>query len=266
MRLSIKLKAFRSDLLPANYNYPITAIVYNLLKLGSAEFAEFLHNKGYASEGKNFKLFTFALRIEKYRYENDSIRLLSPYITLLVSSPLDKEFVKNFIIGTLEKQMVKIRYDGYFSTFEIIQMETVPEPAFYTNMKFKLLSPIILSTKIETDGKTRQHYFRYYDDMHEINRVFNKNLERKYEALHKNKYVGKGIKLNWDNEYINRATDEKKITRLIRIKAKDVPEVSYKGNLLPFYLEGDIELIKIGYQCGFGEKNSMGFGMAEVIN
>ncbi|XQN73916.1 CRISPR-associated endoribonuclease Cas6 [Methanothermococcus sp. Ax23] len=30
---------------------------------------------------------------------------------------------------------------------------------------------------------------------------------------------------------------------------------------LVFKVEGDYDLIRFGYECGFGEKNSMGFGM-----
>jgi CRISPR-associated endoribonuclease Cas6 len=34
--------------------------------------------------------------------------------------------------------------------------------------------------------------------------------------------------------------------------------------MAPFTLKGDTELMKIGYEAGYGEKNSMGFGMAKV--
>lgn len=30
-------------------------------------------------------------------------------------------------------------------------------------------------------------------------------------------------------------------------------------------LEGDIDLIKFAYDCGLGEKNSMGFGMIDLV-
>ncbi|RLG47654.1 MAG: CRISPR-associated endoribonuclease Cas6, partial [Thermoproteota archaeon] len=33
---------------------------------------------------------------------------------------------------------------------------------------------------------------------------------------------------------------------------------------LVFKAYGDEELIKVGYQAGFGEKNSLGFGMVKV--
>jgi CRISPR-associated endoribonuclease Cas6 len=32
----------------------------------------------------------------------------------------------------------------------------------------------------------------------------------------------------------------------------------------PFTVEGSPELMRIGYECGFGDGNSKGFGMVEV--
>jgi CRISPR-associated endoribonuclease Cas6 len=37
------------------------------------------------------------------------------------------------------------------------------------------------------------------------------------------------------------------------------------ANEIPFTLSGNSELIKVGYECGFGEKNSTGFGMVELF-
>ena|GEM_PF-6212384 len=37
-----------------------------------------------------------------------------------------------------------------------------------------------------------------------------------------------------------------------------------KAILAPFTARGPVELLQIGYEAGFGEKGSMGFGMAEV--
>jgi CRISPR/Cas system endoribonuclease Cas6 (RAMP superfamily) len=36
--------------------------------------------------------------------------------------------------------------------------------------------------------------------------------------------------------------------------------------MAPFVVRGSVELIALGYEAGFGEKNSMGFGMVEVVD
>ena len=34
---------------------------------------------------------------------------------------------------------------------------------------------------------------------------------------------------------------------------------------MKFVAHGDTELLKLGYEAGFGEKNSMGFGMVSIM-
>jgi CRISPR-associated endoribonuclease Cas6 len=52
-----------------------------------------------------------------------------------------------------------------------------------------------------------------------------------------------------------------KISKLIEFKK----QVMVKATESPFTVEADPELIKIGYECGWGEKNSAGFGCVEPI-
>ena len=50
------------------------------------------------------------------------------------------------------------------------------------------------------------------------------------------------------------------MTRLVDYKG-----IKIRGVVSPFHVIGAPELIHIGYECGFGDKNSMGFGMADVL-
>lgn len=49
------------------------------------------------------------------------------------------------------------------------------------------------------------------------------------------------------------------MTRLIDYKG-----IKIRGVMAPFTARGNVELLKLGYSAGFGEKNSLGFGMVEV--
>ena len=42
MRLVLKLKSIHSDRIAINYNYPLSASIYKLLRFSSNEFTEFL--------------------------------------------------------------------------------------------------------------------------------------------------------------------------------------------------------------------------------
>ena len=107
MRLLLKLKTVNTNRITPNYYYPLAAAVYKLLRFGSKEFAEFLHSKGYKQTGKTYKLFSFALRFEKFSIESQIIKLLEPKASLVISSPLVKEFIQNFMIGIFEEQKIE---------------------------------------------------------------------------------------------------------------------------------------------------------------
>ncbi len=267
MRLIINLKVRGDKVIPLNYNYFLSSAIYRLLRFGSPEFAEFLHEKGFVNSGRKYKLFTFALRFEKFKINNHRIRLIKPAATLIISSPLIEDFLKNFLFGAFGESELRLFTKETEAVFTIEQI--INKPHLNINdeqVKFILLAPMILSTKKVINGKLKQYYFRYYDQIEELNSVLNANLINKYEILHNTKYVGKGVKIKWDKNYINRKiTNGKKLTKKITIEKSTKIKIDLIGNQIPFEISGDKELIEVGYQCGFGEKNSMGFGMVDVV-
>lgn len=265
MRLKITLRNKTPGLLPFNYYYPLSAAVYKLLRFGSPEFASFLHDMGYNHYGKKYKLFTFALRFEKYKSEKSFIRLQSDNAYLYITSPLVDKFIQNFVVGTFESQNIEIGVNGSKTVFSISQVESLPEIEFKNEMKFRLLSPMVLSTKREMNSKLMPYYFRCNDDPAEMNRVFANNLKNKFMLLTGNSAEGKEISFEWDTEYIRLVESKgKRTTRKETIKEGTPEQTEVIGNLVPFIVRGDVELIKAGYECGYGEKNSLGFGFAEA--
>lgn len=266
MRLKVKLAANSTKAISINYNHSLSAAIYKLLKLGSPEFSEFLHEIGYTIKNKKYKLFTFALQFEKAVYSNQALLLQSPAAYLYISSLLIDDFIKNFVIGTFEQQSVEVYSNNILSKFVIEQVELIPPPIFKSEMKLKLMTPLVLSTYIEHNGKEAQYFLRYNDNIEDINRVFQNNLINKYEVSGNRKYDGEGVKIAWDEDYISNA--EKRNLRLSKKISiyKDIKNpIDIVGIFCPFKVEGDPELIKIGYECGFGEKNATGFGMTYAV-
>ncbi len=265
MRLLLKLKTVNKNQLTSNYYYPLAAAVYKLLRFGSKEFAEFLHSKGYKQTGKTYKLFSFALRFDKFRMQGQVINLLKPTANLIITSPLVKEFIQNFIIGSFEEQKIEIYGSGIKTVFEIEQVESLENPGLNNTHYLKFLSPLVLATKKESNGKLIPRYYRYYDDINEITRVLNQNLMNKYKIIYDKEYTGNTLKFSWDTEYIDkRLRQNKKVTKLIRIEKKNGLTINIKANQIPFTVEGSKELIKVGYDCGFGQQNSLGFGLVDL--
>lgn len=266
MRLKLKLNAKDSDSISLNYNYSLSAAIYKLLKLGSDEFASFLHEIGYKSNNKTYKLFTFALKFESSALSGGMLKLKSPIAHLYISSPLIDDFIKNFVVGTFEQQTLEVYAEFTKTKFIINQAEIVPPPMFQKRMNFSLVTPLVLSINKIIGGSALQYYFRYDDNIKEMNRVFQKNLMNKYEAITNTNYTGKGIKFNWDEDYIKNALSKhKRLSKKISITKEISNPIDIIGIFCPFNVEGDPELIKVGYECGFGEKNSMGFGMAKGL-
>lgn len=267
MRLFLKLRAKTSDNISFNYNYSLSAAIYKLLNFGSAEFSTFLHDIGYESNNKYYKFFTFALQLEKTTFNKKYLVLDSPNANLYISSPLVDDFIKNFVIGTFEKQTIEIYAEGIKTKFNIITTEILPEPIYSDEMYFKMITPMVLSTQVNYNDKLSTYYFRVDDDLKKLNKIFNQNLINKYEAIHNKKYEGKGTELTWDYDYLVKAAkSNKKLTKKVSIMKDYESPIEVVGMFCPFSLKGDIKLIKVGYESGFGSQNSMGFGLVYVDN
>lgn len=241
------------------------AAIYKLLQLGSSEFSEFLHNIGYKLNGQSFKLFTFTLKFDDAKLFSNSLLLQSPFAKLYISSPLIDEFVKNILIGSFEKQRMEIYSENIKTEFAIRDVELIPKENFTIRNYFKLASPLVLSKKITLKGIDTKYYFRVEDNIEEINKSLNNNLIKKYEIINNKTYNGDGVELKWDKEYILSAQrSNKRLSKKTSI-LKDINNpIDVIGMFCPFLLEGDVELIKTGYECGFGENNSLGFGFAFI--
>jgi len=265
MRLLLALKSIDNNSIPVNYNYPLSAAIYKLLKFGSKEFSKFLHDVGFVTRNKTYKLFTFALKFDKYSISKNQIKLHSPMAKLYISTPLVDDFLKNVVVGSFKNQTIEIASEGIRTTFAIEQMEGYRDYLFTDNMKFYLYSPLVLST-FEKERSTQQYYFRFSDDIRDISRVFNNNLFNKFRIVHGEDYKGEPLRFCWDQKFINdRLAKHKRITKMVSVSPSGIKPINIIANNAPFSLEGDPKLIKVGYDCGFGEKNSLGFGMAGIL-
>lgn len=263
MRLKFTLEIVKNKFLPADYQYLFMAVIYKLLKFGSKEFAEFLHNNGYKYGSKKFKLFCFAIVFEgKPIFRDNKLIMPSNKLNLFVSSPNISNFINNLLSGSLSNELIIITDKNIYNELRINSIEKLEEPTYENKMKFKLLSPLVLSTKIEHEGKLKPYYLRYYDDEAKINSLLKENLRKKYYLLNNNDEYDFDFKFEWDKDYISKTISKgKKITRIQTINTNN-NKISIVGNLAPFTITCPPDIIKLGFECGFGEKNSLGFGYA----
>ncbi len=261
MRLQLHLSSYSSEL-KYNYNYSLSSAIYKLLRFGSPEFASFLHDIGFMQDGRTYKLFSFALVFNNALYLKERIELKDRNVKLVITSPLIESFVQNFIIGSFTSQKLILTFKNSAVEFFIQQIESLPEPQITSPASFKLLSPLVLSTA-STDSSLNKQYYLRPQDQSEINRVLSRNLLNKYKIINNKTLENAAVALEWDQDYLARHS---RVTKKITINENGINPIDVIGIQAPFKLTGNAELIKTGYECGFGEKNSMGFGLAELIN
>ena len=250
MRIKVLADVGEGLTLPINYNHLLTGVIYRFLAESSPEYASFLHDEGYGVGQKYFKLFTFSqLMAERRRITGDRIHFGSP-LTWYISSPVE-QFLTHFADTLLT--------EGVFSLGHRplpIRDVTVPRiPRFRSEMRFRCLSPIVMTTVREWNGKRAMHYCLPDDPA--LSELIRQNLIRKHHAIHGRPPHDDTLTFTFSKSYI--ASRQGRVTRLVDYKG-----IKVRGVLCPFRVSGSVPLIQVGYDCGFGDKNGAGFGMAEV--
>ena len=251
MRIKITCDIGKGISLPINYNYFLASAIYGFLKESDPEYAQFLHQDGYELENRHFKLFTFSQLMAKRReIRGDQIHFRSP-LTWYVSSS-QEQFLANFAAALMQNGLLQVERHR----FQVQDVEVLRQPRFGPQMTFRCLSPITMSTKRERADQLVTHYC--LPDDPQFSELVRQNLIRKYEAVYQHPPREQSFAMTFDQGYINKRKE--RVTRLVDFKGTKI-----RGVLAPFHVIGSPELIHIGYTCGFGDKNSMGFGMVELL-
>lgn len=246
MRFEISMTAETEICLPIQYNPTIQGMIYNHI---SPEFGTQLHDTGYLYEKRSFKLFTFSRINGLFRLDRESQEIIfSPPIRLTVSSPIER------FIYELGYSMVTSDHLQLGDNLLTISGINIPlEPDFTSSELIRMLSPITVYSTLKTaEGKSKTYYYSPYED--EFSRLIESNLKKKYKILY------------------SRDPNENQSFSIKPVKAGKGSEkiIKYKGTVIKgwmgiYLIQGDPELIKVGYEAGLGSKNSQGFGCFESI-
>ncbi len=264
MRLKLSLVPLNPQTtVPINYNYPLAAALYKTLKKAEPEYATWLHNRGYASPNRRlYKLFTFSrLFIPAARREGSVLVAGNerPW-QLFVSSPMEEDFVQNFVLGLFQDQSLEIGGPGAVGRFLIESVEAVPVPAFRSPMRAVMLSPLVCTTMREHKGKSQAYYYRPQDAG--LPEALRRNLLNKFEVVHGRACENPEFTIDFDMDYFNRKNG--RVSKLLHIKEGTAEETHIKAFELPFRMSGNPGLMRIAWECGLGDKNSLGLGMIDV--
>ena len=250
MRIKIVADVGAGLTLPINYNPLLVGGIYHFLAESDAEYAAFLHDTGYTAGAKRFKLFTFSQLLATHRHICGSQIHFDSQLTWFVSSPVEK-FLSHFADTLLTEGRLSLGRHR----LQIKDVSIPRIPRFQTQMRLRCLSPIVMSTVRQRDGRQSQHYCLPEDPA--LSELIRQNLMRKHAAIYGHPPKDKALTFGFDTDYIDARPG--RVTRLVDYKGTKI-----RGVMAPFYVAGSLALIQTGYECGFGVKNAIGFGMADV--
>lgn len=257
MRIAIELRAMRNGILGWDYHYAVGAWIYHLLQRAAPEYAERLHNHGYAlDEHRRTRLFTFSLSIQaKETCEAGFVLTPGTHGRLIISSPIEEAFIVPVVEALLQGGPIEFTVPPHRAVWHAEQVDVLPQPRFGEYVVARLLSPVVVSVPA-------QPYPQYLLPLDaRVPALLATNACKKYRAVTGCKPDG-AIRFEVDRTYIARHGGEqsRQITRLRRIKVGRPDETAIRGFIAPIHLYGDPQVITVLYDCGIGEKNSMGFG------
>ncbi len=202
---------------------------------------------------------------------------INPFLfSFQIASPVDK-FIQHLIDGifregneiTLGRQKVTI-----------YRIETLPDPMSSSNGSNSLnslnglnglnslnssncltLRPLESPIFIKKPMPSGQRDIYLFPGDEGYAEFLNQNLLHKHETLYGKPFEGEPLKFNFHT--IN-GKSVKQFTVFKKGIDGSVKPVNIKGTLQSFTVSGSKELIKIGFECGFGQNNSMGCGYVEV--
>ncbi|MDP4173849.1 MAG: CRISPR-associated endoribonuclease Cas6 [Bacteroidota bacterium] len=264
MRLLIKLKATKEKEFIYNYNSSLSEEISNLLGLDSDGLKDFLSQKNYRFADKPFRLFTFALHFENVLHRSNKLYLRSHNAYLYLSFPLIDQYIKDNVLESIRaKSEIAIKRCPN-TVFTIQNLEVLPDPIFNDQMEFDLRSPVIISIRRKIKDIPTNFYLTFKDNPYDISRIITEDLKRKYSLIYNKELPNAMVKLDWDRNFIeDKLRNKKKLTAKLSIEINHRKSIVV-GNITPFRLRGNKELLQIGYDTGFGFLNSLGFGLADA--
>ena len=245
-RKVIHFIASEESVINYNYQYKLMQDAYKLMTTIDAEKTKIIHNKGFKVEKKTYKLFNFHVYFEGANYTREGIEIKKGSAVKFTISGANK--VLNLLFKGILKAGV-IQIDNCNLTLKSVEDDK--KFRFNKIMLYKVRNPVVESI-YNPDMKKAEFLnpcdMRYYE-------ALGRNLLRKYEAVYSEKYEGK---LFFE------------IEDFCKIKQKFIKDIHKDGFVIGFsnfeiYIQADVDMQKIAYNCGLGQNNSLGMGHISYI-
>ena len=264
MRLKLQLSCRPNGILSLNYHYALQAVIYKTLQRADPVFSAWLHEHGHEvqaansdaqTSNKRFKLFTFSDLQGLYRldFDQQTIQFRTDTVEWEVSFWVESA-VEKFITGLFQHQQFAVITPKGSIDFTVQGVEIITPPMFEETMRFRALTPICIAE--QQVGRPQPKYLA--PDEPNYDRLFLSNLENKVKAAKIDGYTdGSPASLKMLSGFKKRGIET--------VKAELNRPIKVIGYTYDFELTAPIEWLKVGFEAGFGVKNSGGLGFVKVI-
>lgn len=253
MRIKITMRALsHAASLPLD-NHPFAALIYRLIGAADYDTALLLHDEGVhaiASDKKRFKPFVFS-RLQQVgkRVQAGRQWLAEGPVEWQIGSPID-ELMLMIVAGLNANPTIFIGDRQGGAQLEVSAVRHIAPPQFTNPMRFKTLSPLFAAvTEMTSDGKPTKHHLRA--EAPRFAESIENNLRAKFLAL-------TGEEAREDKLSLAFVGNPK--SQLVQYAGTN--HKCYEG---VFEVGGSTRLMQLGWECGFGEANSKGFGMVWAV-
>ncbi|MBC9932181.1 CRISPR-associated endoribonuclease Cas6 [Chitinophaga qingshengii] len=266
MRFRIKLRASQpATVIPINYPYALSAVIFKILHQADEEYAAFLHDKGYVRPGslKVFKLFSFSEIRTAFRIEGDRFRFLSDEGVFTISFHLPQA-AESFIRGLFLNETIEIgdrRSKGVFTVTEVqsvmTPLEDIPDGEVREVM-LQPFSPLVCGTKNDRG---------YYDFLSPQHPDFVKQLVHNWREKFITMYGEDQADTVFDPVTVEVVMMERPPkSRLVTIKADTPQETKIRGYTnFRLKVKGAGRALKLLADAGAGVYNSSGMGSLHIL-
>ncbi len=243
MRIKIELVGNKEIVLPLGFNESLQWLIYSLIK------DDWLHNVGFLSKKRSFRLFVFSEIIEKAKFDKEKRVFIFPnvisfYVASCVDWILEKLAVSSINLDTLNMNNNEL---------SISSISVLPREKIQSNTTtIKTLSPIEVHSTLEKDDKKSTYYYSPFDG--KFSELINENLKKKWEAFYKEPCP-------YDIDIKPAGKNRKRPVRF-GVRNRYIMINGYDGF---FTVKAEPTFLKFALDVGLGSRNAQGFGMVEVV-
>ncbi|WP_288096914.1 CRISPR-associated endoribonuclease Cas6 [Hydrotalea sp.] len=261
MQFQLTLESNTPAIIGLNYQYPLSAAIYKIIQQSDEVYARFLHNAGYTSGFKSFKLFTFSNLNIPFEIKGDRMICTTNRATLLTCFHMP-DAATHFIKGIFLHQQITIADSRSKAHFMIKEVQLLPTPKLdaIATLWFVPASPLVTGLK---NNRGHYDYMSPLDQGYENSIRY--NLVEKWNSIHplsteEKQQLFETIQIK--TAYY--ATPPRH--RLITIKENTPEETKIRGyEKFKIQIKAPSEMLEFAMNAGLGIYNAMGMGCIKPL-